>query len=538
MARPPKLGVLDPSATIFESAEGWQGFITVGTKPNGLPDRRKRRGKDEPEVRRKLLALQAEMSKGRVAAPGVKPLLETFLLEWLEDPDATRRYNTNHNNYGWAVRKWIIPGLGKWRIDVLPAKVIEDFLRGLARKEAAHTGPGKPEGLGPSSVHSVFRTLRAALNDAVRRGHMGYNPMELMTWRPKLDEEEVTPLFVSEVKAILEVCKHRRNGTRWSIGLPIGLRQGEALGLPWMKPSKSVRDKPIGLDPTTGRLDIRRQSERRKWQHGCENPVECARPHCRTSPCPPRWQHGCGKRPEECTKQRVDRCPRRKPRPGCATHRDPKSCTKLCPANCTDHASTCKKRHSGGIVFTDTKSAAGHRHWMLAPPMIKLAKAHKKDQDRERALAGDEWHDFGLVWCQPNGKPIDARADWEDWKEILRLAGVRDARVHDGRHTAATMLLLQGVDEQTVMALMGWSDRRMLGRYQHVLDELRAEASARIGALLWDEPTPAKAKKPKKTDKPKKNKKSKNPDIDGTRFATSAATSGPDAKIIPFPTSA
>jgi integrase len=49
-------------------------------------------------------------------------------------------------------------------------------------------------------------------------------------------------------------------------------------------------------------------------------------------------------------------------------------------------------------------------------------------------------------------------------EEILRLAGVRDARVHDGRHTAATMLLLQGVDDATVMAVMDGADRRMLRR--------------------------------------------------------------------------
>lgn len=106
--------------------------------------------------------------------------------------------------------------------------------------------------------------------------------------------------------------------------------------------------------------------------------------------------------------------------------------------------------------------------------------------------------DFGLVWCQPNGRPIDARADWR-WKAVCREAGVRDARVHDGRHAAATMLLLQGADEQTVMAVMGWSDRRMLRRYQHVIDELRVEASKRVGALLWGDDEQPKPKKPKKS---------------------------------------
>jgi integrase len=65
--------------------------------------------------------------------------------------------------------------------------------------------------------------------------------------------------------------------------------------------------------------------------------------------------------------------------------------------------------------------------------------------------------------------------------------------VHDGRHTAATMLL-QGVDETTVMAVMGWSDRRILRRYQHVVAELRQEATRRVTDLLYG-PEPKKSNK-------------------------------------------
>lgn len=53
------------------------------------------------------------------------------------------------------------------------------------------------------------------------------------------------------------------------------------------------------------------------------------------------------------------------------------------------------------------------------------------------------------------------------------------------------MMLLLGIDEQTVMAIMGWSDRRMVQRYQHVIDDLRVAAAARIGDLLMGAPVPA-----------------------------------------------
>ena len=48
-------------------------------------------------------------------------------------------------------------------------------------------------------------------------------------------------------------------------------------------------------------------------------------------------------------------------------------------------------------------------------------------------------------------------ADWAAWKRLLRQAGVRDARMHDTRHTAATLLLQQGVAPRVAMPLLGHS---------------------------------------------------------------------------------
>jgi len=47
---------------------------------------------------------------------------------------------------------------------------------------------------------------------------------------------------------------------------------------------------------------------------------------------------------------------------------------------------------------------------------------------------------------------------------------VREARLHDARHTAATVLLLLGVPDRTVMGLMGWSNSSMTRRYQHITE--------------------------------------------------------------------
>jgi integrase len=61
------------------------------------------------------------------------------------------------------------------------------------------------------------------------------------------------------------------------------------------------------------------------------------------------------------------------------------------------------------------------------------------------------------VFTSPRGEPINPNTDYHHWKQLLVDAGLRDGRLHDARHTAATVLLILGVPERAVMSLMGWS---------------------------------------------------------------------------------
>ncbi|GIH48732.1 hypothetical protein Mro03_39110 [Microbispora rosea subsp. rosea] len=124
----------------------------------------------------------------------------------------------------------------------------------------------------------------------------------------------------------------------------------------------------------------------------------------------------------------------------------------------------------------------------LPPPLIPLLKLHREAQEAERAAAGERWQDWDLVWCERDGSPIDSRQDWEEWKELLRLAEVeKDARVHDARHTAATLLLEQGIDMRVVQVILGHSQLTTTKRYTHVTENLAGDAMARMGRALWDD---------------------------------------------------
>jgi hypothetical protein len=77
----------------------------------------------------------------------------------------------------------------------------------------------------------------------------------------------------------------------------------------------------------------------------------------------------------------------------------------------------------------------------------------------------------------------------------------------------------------------------MVQRYQHVIDELRVEASRRIGDALFgpeNPPSPAKSKKKKRAKKTRQQEERKPLNIEVHRFATDHATDGSGAKILPF----
>jgi len=109
-----------------------------------------------------------------------------------------------------------------------------------------------------------------------------------------------------------------------------------------------------------------------------------------------------------------------------------------CPAGCTAHARACPRRTGGGLVLTELKTAKSRRTIALPAALVHALKAHRAAQLAERMAAGSRWQDGDFVWCQSNGRPIGAHADWDDWKALLKTARVRDARLHDARHTAAT----------------------------------------------------------------------------------------------------
>jgi hypothetical protein len=89
------------------------------------------------------------------------------------------------------------------------------------------------------------------------------------------------------------------------------------------------------------------------------------------------------------------------------------------------------------------------------------------------------------VFASPTGGALNPNTDYHEWKSLLEEAGVRESRLHDARHTAATVLLLLEVPLRTVMSIMGWSSVEMVARYQHITDAIRQKVAGQVDQVIW-----------------------------------------------------
>jgi hypothetical protein len=80
------------------------------------------------------------------------------------------------------------------------------------------------DGARPATAHQVHCTVRTALGEAQRRGHVSKNAAALAK-PPRVEVEVVQPYTVEEVRAILAAAEKGPNRARWAIALALGLRQ-------------------------------------------------------------------------------------------------------------------------------------------------------------------------------------------------------------------------------------------------------------------------------------------------------------------------
>ncbi len=143
-------------------------------------------------------------------------------------------------------------------------------------------------------------------------------------------------------------------------------------------------------------------------------------------------------------------------------------------------------------MFTRPKTKKSTNPVPIPPAFIPYLIAHKAQQDELREAGGELWQEHQAVFARADGRPIDPREDWAEFKELLAEAGIDDRRLYDGsRHTAGTILNELGVDMPTIMEILRHTQISQTRRYVKGRSHLSKDAMRRMGNAFLPAPQPA-----------------------------------------------
>ncbi|MER7209841.1 site-specific integrase [Streptosporangium sp. NPDC000239] len=367
--------------SVFPYKDGWAGYVWV-TTPEGKRTRKWAYGKTREETHEKWLKLHDLARKGPV--PTKHPALAAYLTRWLAEVIEPNREPTTYAGYEPLVRLYLIPGLGKKRLDKLTVRDVQTWINTLPTlctccdQKKDHRRPeGKRQccAVGKcckgypsrSTIASIRRILRSALGNAIREELISKNVAGL-TVLPNASKTKKAKSHsvwnVDEARRFLEHVREAKEPlyAAYVLILILGLRRGEVLGLAW-----------DCVDLDGEQLWISYQLNRVRGQ---------------------------------------------------LLHRD------------------------------TTKTEDSTASLPLLGLCVSALRERRRIQQEARRDAGARWQDSDLVFTTKNGTPVEPRNFYRSFERYCERADVPRIRVHDTRHTCASLLAALNVHPRVAMRIL------------------------------------------------------------------------------------
>jgi len=135
----------------------------------------------------------------------------------------------------------------------------------------------------------------------------------------------------------------------------------------------------------------------------------------------------------------------------------------------------------GRVVIRQPKSAKGRRMIALSPVTVSVLRDHREKQALEWVILGAQLKDDDLVFSDPEGKPLLPNTVTHAWIKLVRCTRLKPIRLHDARHSHASILLKLGTHPKIVQERLGHASIQVtLDTYSHVAPGLQEAAAARF----------------------------------------------------------
>jgi integrase len=135
----------------------------------------------------------------------------------------------------------------------------------------------------------------------------------------------------------------------------------------------------------------------------------------------------------------------------------------------------------GEAVVSSPKTDRGRRTLPLSDALAKTLRKARRQRAAEQLAAGSLWHGSEYLITNEIGEPLHPDSLTDRWETLVRSAGVRRIRLHDARHTAGTLMHLEGVPIAVISAWLGHADAAFTMRtYVHSQNDALLDASRRL----------------------------------------------------------
>ena len=140
---------------------------------------------------------------------------------------------------------------------------------------------------------------------------------------------------------------------------------------------------------------------------------------------------------------------------------------------------------SGEYRIKEPKTPQSRRTVVLPPSLVALLKVYRFDQELLRIQLGIGLNADDFVFIRPDGSPINPSALTLAFRRIIKKAGLKDIRIHDLRHTHATLMLKAGIHPKVVSERLGHANIGItLDTYSHVLPGLQEAAAEKFDRIF------------------------------------------------------
>lgn len=199
----------------------WCAIVDLGRDTKGKRRRKYVYGKTRKEVADQLKALHNDQADG-INITTDRQTVKAFLARWLNEVVVHRNKLRTWEGYQRVVELYLNPYLGRVLLTKLGPEHVQKMINTLVTRELA-----------PNTIRNIRAVLRRALNQALRWRLVTFNAASLAEI-PRIEQEEMSALDEQQARTLLRTLKGDRLEVLYRVGLSLGLRRGEILGLRWI----------------------------------------------------------------------------------------------------------------------------------------------------------------------------------------------------------------------------------------------------------------------------------------------------------------